>query len=395
MDAGLKLSEHGAIFPEGLVGLSEIDGVLISHGHLDHLGGLPFLEHQGLDCPIYLTKATKALARLLLEDAYKIGHLNHRELGYFPEDIKRVLACTKNMKLRKRGKIKDITFDFHNAGHIPGSCIVDIEADGTRLVYTGDINTGKTLLMKNANLPTNKIDVLITECTYGDRNHPPRAKAEREFLDIIKKTIRQGGSALIATFAVGRAQELLLLLAKEKWKVPIYLDGMAVKATRIAIDNPATLRDPKGLQRAFKKAKQTHGFRDRKRVTKRQGIFLSTSGMLTGGPMMDYMKLFAHDEKSTLLLTGYQAEHTNGRILTEQGYVYIDGTRVRPKFSCKQFDFSAHSGQRELKKMIKKLRPKTLILLHGDKSSMTALASWARTQGCKVIIPRINQEVLC
>ncbi len=395
LDAGLKLSEHGSVFPVNVQGLSEIDGVLISHAHLDHIGALPLFEHQGLDCPIYATKASKGLARLLLEDAYKIGYLNHAELGYFPEDIERVVACTKLMRMREKGRINEVRFDFHHAGHIPGSCIIDLVADGRRLVYTGDINTGTTLLMKDARLPENKVDVLITECTYGDRSHPPRKRTEEEFLRMVKKTVQRGGNALIAAFAVGRAQEILLLLDRQKWNVPISIDGMAVKATKIALDNPSTLRDPKALQLAFRKAKTVHGFKDRRRAAAQGGIFITTSGMLTGGPIMDYIKLCAQDKKSAILLTGYQGENTNGRLLLDEGCVFIDGVRTRVRCAYNQFDFSAHSGLPELKKMIKKLKPKTLVLLHGERKSMESLASWARQQGCRTIIPKLGEKIAC
>jgi len=245
LDAGLKLTTDLNEFPVGMTNLSEIDAVLLSHAHLDHTGALPLLDHQGLYCPVYSTAMTKKLTKLLLEDAYKIGKLKHEQLGYFEEDIQKILNCVKRIKQRESGKILDVNFTFYSAGHIPGSSSILVHADEKTLLYTGDINLAESQLMNGADISFGKVDVLITESTYGDREHPPRKKVEKEFLDKVSETIGKGGSVLIPCFAVGRAQEIMLLLSELNLRVPIYLDGMAKKVTRLILQEPQSIKDPK------------------------------------------------------------------------------------------------------------------------------------------------------
>src|SRR3990172_3568792 len=123
LDAGIKLTEKGTEYPVGLYEMSDIDAVFLSHAHLDHIGALPYLDHLGLDCQVFCTKGTKEIGIIMLEDAYKIGHFRHDELGYFIEDVRNAVSCMKKVKLREKGKVNDIEFEYFDAGHIPGSSI--------------------------------------------------------------------------------------------------------------------------------------------------------------------------------------------------------------------------------------------------------------------------------
>lgn len=398
MDAGIKLTHHGhSEYPEKVTNLSEIDGVLLSHAHLDHCGALPYLDHQGLNCPIYATGATKALTKLILEDAYKIGKLKHRQLGYFHEDIDKMLACVKKIKKKEWGTIKDIRFEFFNAGHIPGSASALVETEGKRIVYSADIKVDETALHRGMDMSyaDEDIDALICEATYGDRTHPARKKVEQDFAKAINNTLNNGGSVIIPVFAMGRAQEVLLVVTEilKNRDVPVYLNGMAVTATEIALKFPPSVKDHAALSKAYAKAKPLKGWRARDQAAKEQGVFITTSGMITGGPVMHYLKLL-NNSRNSILFTGYQGKHTNGRLLQERGIVYMKGWKTRIKCSWKKFDFSAHAGLGELKRYIKRVNPAKLIFNHGDPDAIKNITEWAEALDFKTYAPNLCDKVV-
>ncbi|MFC1741549.1 MBL fold metallo-hydrolase [Nanoarchaeota archaeon] len=393
LDCGLKLTPEGTEFPLGFDSVNDIDAVFISHAHLDHTGALPLLDHKGMDCPIFATKTTKAITRLLLKDAFKIGKINHAHLEYDELDIKKVLNCMQRVKIDQKGTFKDIDYKFFGAGHIPGAASVYLNVEGKRFLYTGDINDSETQLHHAAETDFPEIDVMICESTYGDRDHPPRRKVEDGFIEEIEKTIAEGGSVIIPVFAIGRSQEILLLLATHKFKVPIYFDGMGVAATDLMLQNPESVKDGRLLNAALKKVKLIRSRGDRMEAIKRQSIILTTSGMLTGGPILHYLKYMHDNPKHAVLVTGYQAEETNGRLLLEQGDIFIDGHKRKVNCKVKQFDFSAHAGMSELKELVRKANPKKVIFLHGEERSVMNLKQWADALGMAAYAPKLGDVI--
>jgi len=396
LDAGIKLSERGTEFPTPVEDPGGIKAVFVSHAHLDHTGFLPLLNHQGLKCPIFATNVTKDTTKILLEDAFKIGRLKHEHLGYEEADISKAIAFVRNIKIDENGAVNGLKYEFHGAGHIPGSASVYVEADSKKILYTGDIRTTETRLMKASDTDYigQEIDIMIVEATYGDRDHPDRKTTEKQFLDEIRATIDRGGSVLIPVFAVGRAQEILLMLQDKYFEVPIYIDGLAVEATTLLFSYPNSINDVAALKKAFNEANRIKGNIQRKKFVKSQGIFITTSGMLTGGPVIEYLKLMHHDEKSSVLLTGYQGEHTNGRLLLEEGSVFIDGWKTKVSCHVNQFDFSAHAGQSELRKLIRDVNPHAVMINHGDPAAVQAMYEWAHALDFKAYAPILNQEIL-
>jgi putative mRNA 3-end processing factor len=393
LDAGIEFDEHGTKYPEKVTDLAGFKGVFLCHAHLDHSGALPLFDHQGMQCPIYCTPATKGITRILLEDAFKIGKLKHEHLNYTEQDIQKALQFTRRAKLLEEGIIDDLEFEFFDSGHIPGSASVLLEADDKRLVYTSDISVSDTRLLKGADTDYGHVDVMITEATYGDRDHAPRDKTEKEFLDKIKEITDNGHSVIIPVFAVGRAQEILLVLQQMKWKVPIYLDGMAKEATELILNYPDSLRDEKALRKAFSNVEYVKGDIQRAKFVRQPGIFVTTSGMLTGGPVMNYIKHMFAEKGNGILLTGFQGKGTNGRLLMEHGEVYVDGWKHNVKCFYKNHDFSAHAGQSELRKLIKKTSPQTVVINHGDPEAIEALAEWASALGFKVHVPELGRVI--
>lgn len=394
LDAGIKLSEAGTEFPLQVDNPSGISAVFLSHAHLDHTGYLPLLDHNGMKCPIFATSTTKILTKILLEDAFKIGRLKHQALGYEEEDIEKAMNFMRRIKIDEEGSIGKLKFEFFDAGHIPGSSYILIEAENKKIVYTGDINTNETRLLKEAESPLPQdIDVLITEATYGDRDHPPRQQTEKEFLKEIGETIARGGSVLVPVFAVGRAQEIMLLLSKENLGIPVYLDGMAKEATELILDFPKSVKNAAELRDAYEKTRFVKGGIQRKNIVKSQGIFITTSGMVTGGPVIDYLKHMCAEPRNSILLTGYQGEHTNGRMLMENGHVFIDGWRTKVNANYKQYDFSAHAGQSGLKKMVKDMNPQKIVLNHGDPAAINAMHEWADMVDIVSYAPNIGDKI--
>ncbi|MBT4540606.1 MBL fold metallo-hydrolase [Candidatus Woesearchaeota archaeon] len=381
-DAGIKIgkgaSEHPQDFSE-----KDIKAVFISHAHLDHTGALPLLNHMGLRCVIYATKMTRAITKILLADSIHIEEIKGQHPAYTEENINNILSYFSYTDFNRWYEEKSINmrYKFYNAGHIPGSASILVEFDDSnkggqrrKIFYTGDINATDTNLMQGLTYQKDKdlrnVDVMISETTYGGRDHPNREEQENEFLKIISYTLNNHGSVLIPAFAVGRSQEILLMLAKKNFNVPIYLDGMGKKVTDLCLNQNKFVRDGKAFRKAIDKVEYIKDHKQRKRIVQSQAIIVTTSGMMDGGPIMDYIKYFYHDKNNAILLTGYQAEESNGRRLLEHGYVEVDNKTYDVKAFVKKFDFSAHSGQKELIEMIKGINPKHLILNHGDPEEM-------------------------
>jgi putative mRNA 3-end processing factor len=393
LDCGLKITQHDSEYPIGFKFVNDIDAVFISHAHLDHTGALPLLDHKGMNCPIFATKATKALTRLLLKDAFKIGKINHQHLGYNKLDIKKVLSCMSRVKIDVKGQFNGISYEYFDAGHIPGAATIFLDVEGQTFLYTGDLNTIPTYLHNPAETDFPKVDILICESTYGDREHPDRQKTEMDFMKSLEATIAKGGSVIIPVFALGRSQEILLLLAKHKFKIPIYFDGMGITATDIAINNPESIKDARALKQALQKVKTVKSANDRMDAVKRQSIIVTTSGMLTGGPIMHYLKYMHNNPRHAILITGYQGEETNGRLLLEQKQIYIDGWRKGVSCHVEQFDFSAHAGMSELKELVRKIRPKKVFFVHGEKESVQNLQEWASALGMEAYAPKLGDVI--
>jgi len=392
LDCGVKLTKEESEYPVEFDELSGIDAVFISHAHLDHTGALPWADHNDMDCPILMTEMTRYMTKLLLKDAFKIGRLNHEHLGYDELDIKKVLRCISRVKIDTKGNVGGISYEYFDAGHIPGSAAVYVDFKGTRFLYTGDINTIETGLLYPAEMEFPEVDVLICESTYGDREHPARKKTEKDFIDAVNSVISRGGSVVVPVFAVGRAQELLLLLGRSKLKAPVYFDGLGIEVTEMLFNVPDSVKDGRELENALKKVKVVGSEKDRFSAMRGRSIILTTSGMLTGGPVLKYLKYLRNNADNAVFMTGYQAEGTNGRLLAEKKEIFIDGEAKIVKCDVRQFDFSAHAGLSELKALVRKIKPKKVFFVHGEEKSVLALAEWASALGMESFAPKLGER---
>jgi putative mRNA 3-end processing factor len=389
-DAGLKISEEGSEYPQ-VTDVGKIRAVFLAHAHLDHSGALPLFSRMGMRGAVFCTQMTKDTAKILLKDSLHVELLNRHKAGYSKEDIIRVVSSMQNTAYDREYSTGSLKFKMLYAGHIPGSASVYAEYKGKTILYTSDINTSGSRLLDGASFNV-KADVMICESTYGDRNHPPRQDVEKEFLDTVQKAIDSGGSALIPAFSVGRAQEMLLLLHSRRFKAPVYLDGMAKEVTNAYLHRPDFLKDPGALEGALKRTRLIRRPQERREVAYSPAIIVTTSGMLDGGPVIDYLRVLYHQEKSCVLLTGYQTEESNGRLLLDTGRAYVDGLRIKVRGTVKKFDFSAHAGQKELVELIRRTSPKHLMLIHGDRPALETLAGFFRGQ-MDVHIPVIGETI--
>lgn len=392
LDYGVKLTPKGTEYP--LPVKSNLIATVISHAHLDHTGHLPFLFTQAHN-QCYMTQPTLDLAKMLWFDTLKIAGLEAMDAGFSKEEIHSVEKFTFAVPYNRKIKLSEsTTLEFSDAGHIAGSAISKITSkrDET-IVYTGDIRLDDTRLQTGAVLPKGNCDVLITESTYGDREHPKRAETEKKFVESVQDTIDAGGTALVTSFAVGRSAEMIDILNEYNINADIYLDGMCQKAARIYLNYPKYIRNPVFLKKSLDRAHWVKNMSMRKAALKKPSVIVTTSGMLQGGPVYAYLPEIYKDENSKVFLTGYQVEETPGRILLETGKINLNGIVVKPRLKVEKYDFSSHAGKTELYEIIRKMNPQKVVCVHGDAEVTKKFAKGIKAEGFDAVVPHLGDEI--
>ena len=401
-------------FRAAQLAISDLDAVVVSHAHLDHCGFIPYLYKYGYDGPVYCTEPTRDLMTLLQLDAVEIGSKEEKELPFTSKEVRTLVKHTVTLDYEE---VADITPDIHltlyNAGHILGSSICHLHlGEGLHnLVYTGDIKFGDTRLLEAATFEFPRAETLIIESTYGGRydQQPPRQDAEKLLYDTIKSTIEKKGKVLIPVFSVGRSQEVMMVLesfyARNELNIPVYLDGMIWEATAIHTSYPEYLKKNVKhrvfngynpfLVDAFKKVE--HKERHNIIGSDESCIILSTSGMITGGPIIEYFKNLAEDERNSLAFVGYQSEGSLGRRL-QNGLSQVpmddDGKTklINVKMGVQTIDgFSGHADRRQLLGYAKKIhpKPKRALIVHGEPNKSENLSKTFREMfGLDATVPR-------
>lgn len=373
--------------------IEKIDAVILSHAHLDHSGFLPFLYKAGYEGPIYCTPPTKDLVALLITDLIDIWH-KYSDIPA-PYTIKDAQTMLQHMITVEYGEVFDISpttkLTFYNAGHILGSAICHLHiGDGMHnIVYTGDMKFGQTRLFNPADVSFPKVDTLIIESTYGGKADvmPDREVMENQLVSEIKATVAKGGKVLIPVFAVGRAQEIMLVLEEfarndKDWNIPVYLDGMSLEASAIHTAYPEYMRksvqarilsnDSPFESEIFRVAK---GNSREDIVNGEPAVILAPSGMLTGGPVVDFFRVMADNPNNKLLFVGYQSSTSLGRKI-QQGVSEVALTSpngktemVKVNLEIKSIEgFSGHSDRHQLMSFVRKLKgaPSKVFTIHGD-----------------------------
>jgi len=357
-DYGMKPSNP----PEFPISSPPVRAAFMTHAHLDHSGMAPWIA-SNFGVPIYATAVSHEVASLLHRDAIKIAKIEGYPLPYGEREEKiyrersvAIVGIDDYLELEE-AKVRTIS-----AGHIPGSVMFRLELETGTMMFTGDINTVDTYLLEGTKGV--KADTLIVEGTYSGREHPDRKEVEKEFLDKIDEVLSRGGKVVVPAFAVGRSQEVLIMLSRRGYN--IWMDGMGKQVTRIYLSQEGILRDKESLRRAFEQINLVENNGQRKKALERGDVIVTTSGMLDGGPVLYYISQIRGDKRSAILLTGYQVEGSNGRGLLENRRINIQGIEVPVEAEVNFYDFSAHAGHSDLVKFIKSCSPERVIVFHSD-----------------------------
>jgi hypothetical protein len=402
--------------------LDALDAVVISHAHLDHCAILPFLFKYGYDGPVYCSAPTSSLMTLLQLDYLDVSNKQGQMAPYDQRDVRETVLHTIPLRF---GVVTDIAPDIrltlHNAGHILGSSISHLHiGEGLHnVVYTSDYKFAKTMLLEPAATQFPRVETIITESTYGAPQDimPSRIEAEERLASIVNQTFEKGGKVLIPIPAVGRAQEIMLILdgymrrgaIKE---APVFLEGMISEATAI------TTAYPEYLEREVRNSILHEGvnpfqsdyFTIVEHPSARQEIIegepcivIATSGMLEGGPVIEYFKNLASDERNTIIFVSYQIEGTLGRRvqkgLAETPLMNSDGKLeiIKVNLRVESIEgFSGHSDNRQIVNFIRRVAPKLerIIVCHGEKAKCLSMAGFLqRTYKTEVLVPSLLETV--
>lgn len=402
--------------------IDKLDAVIISHAHLDHCGFVPFLYKYGFDGPVYCSEPTSVLMTLLQLDYLDVGN---KEGSYAPYDQKDVREVVMHTIPVKYGVVTDVAPDIkltlHNAGHIIGSSIVHLHVgEGLHnLVYTGDFKFARTMLLEPAACSFPRVETLIMESTYGA---PEDVMSDREIVEgklarIVNETAEKGGKILIPTLAVGRAQEIMLVLNsymknKQIKELPIYIEGMISEATAIHTAYPEYLARDLREQILYKDINpfQSDYFTnvdhpsDREKIaTGEPAVILATSGMMEGGPAIDYFRYLASDERNALVFVSYQVEGTLGNRLKNGAREVslmgrngkVEAYKVNLRVDSVE-GFSGHSDRNQLFGFLRRIspRPSRVIVGHGERRKTDLFAQQvSRILKLRTIAPDIQETL--
>jgi len=400
----------------------EIDYVLLTHTHIDHSGLLPKLAAKGFSGDIFATPATIDLCKIMLEDSAEMqvketedenrrrmrDGLSPRTPLYTKEEAQAACKLFKRVAYSKTYDLQGgISFRYRDAGHIIGSAIIELFAEGKKIVFSGDLGQWNAAIVEDPTL-IEDADYLLIESTYGDRLHNDAGKNEELLLKYAKETYNKGGKLMIPSFAVERTQEVLyainhLMKSQHFPKEPIFLDSpLAIKATDIFMkykgdfdEQARASRDPLGL----KNITYTPTVQDSMKLNNydQPCIIIAGSGMCTGGRIRHHFRHGLWNPKNTVLFVGYQAEGTLGRYILEGAKeVRMMGMTVDVKADIRRIDgFSAHADYKGLLRWLKgfKKKPKTVFIVHGEPQATEAFKEKLEEKGFSCRVPSMKETV--
>lgn len=400
LDCGVMLGEKVEMpeFPRGME--RGIRDIAVSHAHLDHSGYLASIIAHGAKPAIHGNKATRDLVGVLLADYMRIG----KDVDFGEREVSEVARRFHTYEYGEEFRAGGFKGRLHNAGHILGSAMVWIGGE-KRLLYSGDISARGTRLLDGCEKEV-RADALILEGTYGGEELPGTKETVAGLVKEINETIKEGGHVIIPSFAVGRGQEILMIIESHMKSgviphVKIYMDGMIKKAMRIYRKNVGYAKEEvqkRILMSADDPFSSRHFYvpkrKDRSDVFKEPCIIVSTSGMVTGGPVLTYLKELGGNPKNKIIFVGYQAEGTRGRKIVDGAReIEIDDEMVKLRLKVAQFRISGHAGKSELMQFAYGIKGlKKVLLVHGEEKSLEELGE-ALEKKFEVVIPRRHEEI--
>lgn len=424
VDAGIRVSPKardglsGELLPD-LSPLSDmkLDAVIITHAHADHIGAIPLVLGSMPDTPVYTTPATISLMSVMFRDALRIMDSRLEAEGELPHydilQVQTVENACRPTDFRQEFSINGkINVTFYRAGHIPGAASVFMQSDEGSLFISGDLSFSPMRATPIAEMPPVRPDALILESTYGGRLHANRMAEEGRIVDDVGKVLENEGRVLIPAFALGRAQEVALILdnaiAKRKLaKVPVYMDGMTRSITQVF------QRFPDYLSRELNKHLEDHmslfktdlvkyvqSVKEREAIAAdtKPAIIISSSGMLTGGASPYYAQRIVREKNSAIFITGYQDEESPGKALQrlaqeEGGTIILYGKRFQVECQIATYSLSAHADENELTQYAVQLEPKQTFLVHGDEGARLRMRDQIRQRRLDVQTVILGQSV--
>ncbi|MFN3189840.1 MAG: MBL fold metallo-hydrolase RNA specificity domain-containing protein [Aureliella sp.] len=373
--------------------LKGIQGMIVTHIHIDHVGRIPYLLAAGFNEPIFCSPPTAKLLPLMMEDALRVGVTrNKRLIERFLHDLRRYIRPMAYQKWHKLdGGVK---MRLTPAGHVLGSSIVEIDYRGKRAVFSGDLGSRHQPLLKEAKSPE-RADILVLESTYGDRNHVDRSQRVEQLEKILCHTLQDKGVTIIPAFSVGRTQELLFEMNEIFDGVGRVLGCSMLQNVDVIIDSPLAQRftelyndltpywadearrvltyDDQPLVFENLVQIENHGeHRDTIEYLQKSdlpAVVIAASGMCAGGRVVNYLKEFLGDERTDIVFVGYQANGTPGRYIQDSDWVQLDGKRYEIRAKTHQLSgYSAHADQSDLIRFVEGMqeRPKAIRLVHGE-----------------------------
>ena len=410
LDCGIDPSQDG---PESYpyldapeFNISDIDAVIVSHSHLDHCGLIPYLFKYGYVGPVYCTLPTRDVMSLLQLDMIKIQRFEGKDPIYTSEDVRNTVLHTICVDYDEVTDVTpDVRLTMYNSGHILGGSIIHLNIGNGlhNLVFTGDLKYGRTNVLEAAHTQFPRVETLIIESTYGGKdNVMNEAEADDYMTKVVKETFERGGKVLMPVLGSGRAQEVMIIverLMREKKipNVPVYLDGMLWDITAIHTAYPEFL-NRNIRQQIFHKEnnpflspifKRVGSNKERQQIILEEGpcLILATSGMLAGGPSVEYLKNLCSGEKHSLIFSCYQPPGSMGHRIREgetEIVVRENGKQqvLKIKMDVHKVEITNHSDRKQLMNYIKRCNPnpRKVIVMHGEASRCLDLASSVHKQ---------------
>ena len=420
-----EANERNRHLPEAAL---RADAAVLTHAHIDHSGNLPTLVRSGFDGPIFTTPATADLCQAMLRDAASIQASDsewlNRKFGDEPDwvpveplyTLEDVLKTLKHMVAyhywRSFEPLPGVRVVFADAGHVLGSASVLVDAGGSKILFSGDIGRRGLPILRDPEVPADA-DFLVMESTYGNRDHGPIEQSREELGRIIKETAERGGKVIIPSFALERTQEVVYALkilseAGSLPAIPIYVDSpLAVNLTHVFRNHPECYDkdllahiEAHGDPWGFESVRYVRSVDESRSLNEAEGpmIIISASGMCEAGRIVHHLRNSIENPANTIVIVGFQAQHTLGRRISERRpEVKIFGVsrplRARVEVLT---GFSAHAGRKDLIDYARLAGPslRQVFLVHGEPEAQAALADSLRTaQGLSVAVPKREETV--